>query len=181
MMWAQHPRLMASQAKRSPSSSQLPHPTGSPPQASHTVHSHAAAGVITELVLQQAQPVLHHFARRGRPVIKRPVLQKAAAREEPQLEDGVRAGAQASLPRGALTSKEDIRSPPRVMVGAQAPESAPLQGSSHRLLQEAFPEHAALFGGQPQEPYSPLVSPRCGSGLTQPEPFWAHRPKGPGP
>ena len=157
MMWAQHPRLTASQAKRSPSSSQLPCPTGSPPQASHAVHSHAAAGVITELVLQQAQPVLHHFAGRGCPIIKRPVLQEAAAREEPQLEGGVRAGAQASLPMGALTSKEDIGSPPRVTVGA------------------------ALFGGQPREPFSPLVSPRCGSELTQPEPFWAHRPKRPGP
>ena len=80
--WTQHPCLMASQAKRSPSSSQPPCPTGSPPQAGHAVHSHAAAGVITELVLQQAQPVLHHFAGWGRPIIKRPVLQKAAARQD---------------------------------------------------------------------------------------------------
>lgn len=87
-MWAQHPHPTASQAKRSPSSSQLPCPPGSPPQAGHAVHSHAAARVITELALQQAQPVLHHFAGRGRPVIKRPVLQKAAAREDPNLKVG---------------------------------------------------------------------------------------------
>lgn len=51
----------------------------SPSQAGHAVHSHAAAGVITEFGLQQAQPVLHHFAGRGRPVIERPVLQRGAA------------------------------------------------------------------------------------------------------
>lgn len=158
MMWAQHPRLTASQAKRSPSSSQLPCPTGSPPQASHAVHSHAAAGVITELVLQQAQPVLHHFAGRGCPIIKRPVLQEAAAREEPQLEGGVRAGAQASLPMGALTSKEDIGSPPRVTVGAQAPESAPPCKAPPIVSSRKPSQNTLLFlGGSPGSP-SPLSS-----------------------
>lgn len=48
----------------------------SPSQARHTVHSYAAARVIVELGLQQAQPVLYHLARRGRSIIKGPVLQR---------------------------------------------------------------------------------------------------------
>lgn len=45
------------------------------------MNGHTAARVITELGLQQAQPVLHHFPGRGRPVVKRPVLRRAEARE----------------------------------------------------------------------------------------------------
>lgn len=48
----------------------------SPSQACHTVHSYAASWVIVELGLQQTQPVLYHLARRGRPIIKGPVLQR---------------------------------------------------------------------------------------------------------
>lgn len=179
--WTQHPCPTASQAKRSPSSSQPPCPTGSPPQAGHAMHSHAAARVITELVLQQAQPVLHHFARWGRPIIKWPVLQKAAARQDPHLRGGVRAGTQASLPRGTLTSKEDVGSPPRVRVGAQAPESAPLQGSSPLSPPGSLPRTPCSFRGAAREPYSPSRQSTLQFRLTQPEPVWVRRPKGSGP
>lgn len=54
-----------------------------PSQARHTVHSYAAARVIVELGLQQAQPVLYHLARRGRPIIKGPVLQRKRPEDLP--------------------------------------------------------------------------------------------------
>lgn len=47
----------------------------SPPQAGHAVHSHAAAGVLAELGLQQVEPIFHNLAGRRRSIIKWPILQ----------------------------------------------------------------------------------------------------------
>lgn len=46
-----------------------------PPQASHTVHGHAAARVFAELGLQQVEPIFHYLAGRRRSIIERPILQ----------------------------------------------------------------------------------------------------------
>lgn len=96
-----------------PDAARLPHPRGSPtrgtrtgpapaasspPEAGHTVHSHTAAGVCAELGLQQAQPVVHHLAGRGRPVVKRPVLHTEAACEGSRPSGGWTGRAQASRP-----------------------------------------------------------------------------------
>lgn len=70
----------------------------SPPEAGHTVHSHTAARVCAELGLQQAQPVVHHLAGRGRPVVKRPVLHTEAACEGSRPSGGWTGRAQASRP-----------------------------------------------------------------------------------
>lgn len=48
----------------------------SPSQSSYTVHSHTAARILTEFVLQQGQPVIHYFSRWRSPVIKGPILQE---------------------------------------------------------------------------------------------------------
>lgn len=73
-------------------------PASSPPEAGHTVHGHTAARVCAELGLQQAQPVVHHLAGRGRPVVKRPVLHTEAACEGPRPSGGWTGRAQASRP-----------------------------------------------------------------------------------
>lgn len=45
----------------------------SPSQTCHTVHSHAAAGVLLKLLLQQTKPVVHQFTGRRSAVVKGPV------------------------------------------------------------------------------------------------------------
>lgn len=47
----------------------------SPPQAGHTVHGHAATGVLAELGLQQVEPIFHNLAGRRCSIIKWPILQ----------------------------------------------------------------------------------------------------------
>lgn len=47
----------------------------SPSQAGHAVHGHAATGVLTELGLQQVQPIFHNLAGRRCSIIKWPILQ----------------------------------------------------------------------------------------------------------
>ena len=56
-----------------------------PPQAGHTVHGHAAAGVFAELGLQQVEPIFHYLTGRRRSIIEWPILQgggKVGAREK---------------------------------------------------------------------------------------------------
>lgn len=45
-----------------------------PSKSSNTVHGHAAAGLVSELHLQQVQPVINHLVWRSRAIIKGPVL-----------------------------------------------------------------------------------------------------------
>ena len=68
-----------------------------PSQSGHTVHSHTAARVLTELALQQTQPVLHYLSRGWSAIIKGPVLQRKCV----QLRVGLRP---MTLPFGVLAS-----------------------------------------------------------------------------
>lgn len=45
-----------------------------PSKSSNTVHGHTAAGLVSELHLQQVQPVINHLVWRSRAIIKGPVL-----------------------------------------------------------------------------------------------------------
>lgn len=152
-------------------------PPRSPSQAGHAVHGHAAARVITELGLQQAQPVLHHLPWRGRPIVKRPVLQKGAACEDPQPKGGARSGAQAGPPTSTRRSLEDVRSP--------GPGELPLPGSSSFSPPGSLPRTPGSALLRAREPPGPPVRPQCLWGqrltLSQPERFWVSRPKGSGP
>lgn len=47
-----------------------------PSQARGAVHSHAAAGLVSELVLQQVEPVLQHLLRGSGTIFKQPILQQ---------------------------------------------------------------------------------------------------------
>lgn len=71
--------------------------------------------------------------------------------------------------------------PPRVRVGAQAPESALLQSSSPLSPPGSLPRTPCSFQGAAREPYSPSRQSTLQFRLTQPEPVWARRPKGSGP
>lgn len=169
--------------------SSQPRPPSSPSQAGHTVNSHTAARVITELGLQQAQPVLHHFPRRGRPVIERPVLWRAEAREtggpgpvsprpgqgrhSEKHTEGSHEGEGQQAPEGRELARHAVPTSRLLILFCLHPLS-PSPGSP--------PEHPALFFPEHSEPYVPsrparAVTPGSQPDPYQPECFWVSRPK----
>lgn len=66
-----------------PSPQPRPHPHPPlPAESRHTMHSHAAAGFLSELGVEQLQPVVHDLGGRRAAVVERPVLRSRKRERE---------------------------------------------------------------------------------------------------